>query len=370
MKDTIRVLHAADLHMDSPFEALSAEKAALRRQEQRGLLRRLTAFATEREADVLLLAGDLLDTGFAYRETAEALYETLSALKIPVFIAPGNHDYYSARSPWARLEMPENVHVFRNAFIESVSLPELDTEVFGAAFTDEGSAPLLRHFTPPENPENGLRILCMHGEVGSGEGKYNPITEAELAASGMHYVALGHVHACSGLRQAGGTYYAWPGCPEGRGFDETGEKGVLLVDVRRDGASAEFIPLAARQYHRFDVDLTDAEDIYKAVLAALPENAARDVFRITLRGAVQTAPGLDELRQKLSEHVFALRLRDETRPARELWDGLEEDSLRGLFLRRLREKFDAAQTESERENCLMALRFGLAAMDNAEEPLR
>lgn len=370
MKDTIRILHAADLHMDSPFEALSEEKAALRRKEQRELLRRLTALAAEREADVLLLAGDLLDTGLAYRETAETLCESLSALTIPVFIAPGNHDYYTSRSPWARLEMPENVHIFRSTSIESVFLPELDTEVYGAAFTDEACPPLLRQFTPPENPENRLRLLCMHGEVGSGEGKYNPVTESDLAASGMHYAAFGHVHACSGLCRAGETFYAWPGCAEGRGFDETGEKGVLLVDVRRQGCTAEFIPLASRLYHRLDVDLTDAQDVFAAVLSALPESAARDIFRITLKGAVHAAPRMELLRQQLTERVFALRLRDETRPARELWDGLEEDSLRGLFLRRLREKYDAAQTEEARETCLMALRFGLAAMDNAEEPQR
>lgn len=368
MKDTIRVLHAADLHMDSPFEALGEEKAALCRREQRELLQRLTELALAREADVLLLAGDLLDTGFAYRETTEVLRETLSALRIPVFIAPGNHDYYSARSPWARMEMPENVHVFRSASMECVPLPELDAEVFGAAFTDESCAPLLRQFTPPENAENRLRLMCIHGEVGSGEGKYNPITDAELAACGMHYVALGHVHACSGLRQAGETFYAWSGCPEGRGFDETGEKGVLLVDVHREACAAEFIPLAARRYHRLDVDLTDAEDVFASVLSALPEEAARDVFRITLKGAVRCAPRMEELRQRLAGHVFALRLRDETRPARELWDGLEEDSLRGLFLRRLREKYDAAQTDAARAECLKALRFGLAAMDNAEEP--
>lgn len=370
MKDTIRILHAADLHMDSPFEALGEEKAALRREEQRELLRRLTALAVEREADLLLLAGDLLDTGNAYRETAELLRESLSALEIPVFIAPGNHDYYSSRSPWARMELPENVHIFRSGTLECVALPELGAEVYGAAFLDESCAPMLRDFTPAENPENCLRLLCVHGEVGSGEGKYNPITEAELAASGMHYAALGHVHSCSGLRRAGESYYAWPGCPEGRGFDETGEKGVLFVELSRENCKAEFVPLAARLYHRLDVDLTEVQDVAAALLAALPENAARDIFRITLRGTVSSPPRMEQLRQLLDARVFALRLRDGTRPARPLWEGVDEDSLRGLFLRRLRERYDAAETDAEREICLLALRFGLAAMDNAEEPQR
>lgn len=368
MRDRIRVLHAADLHMDSPFEALSGEKAAIRRAEQRALLGKIAELAREREVDLVLLAGDLLDSGSAYRETALMLRQTLAEMEAKVFIAPGNHDFYSPRSVWALLELPENVHVFRSNEIECVSLPELDTEVFGAAFTEESCPALLRDFTPPENPENRLRVMCLHGEVGSGEGKYNPMTEAQLASGGMHYVALGHIHACSGLRHAGATCYAWPGCAEGRGFDECGEKGVYITEITRGGCSAEFVPIAARQYHRLEVDLSGGKDALEAVLQALPECAERDIFRIALRGETATAPKTEQLRAVLSERVFALRLRDETRPETDIWARAEEDSLRGEFLRRMREKLDSATDETARARLLMALRFGLAAMDNAEEP--
>ena len=39
----IRIIHAADLHLDSPFESLDAEKASVRRSEQRALLERIAA---------------------------------------------------------------------------------------------------------------------------------------------------------------------------------------------------------------------------------------------------------------------------------------------------------------------------------------
>lgn len=368
MREKIRVLHAADLHMDSPFEALSEEKAAIRRSEQRMLLRSIAVLAKEREADIVLLAGDLLDSGSAYRETARTLCQALAEIEAPVFIAPGNHDFYSPRSPWATMELPENVRVFRMNGIECVYLPELETEIYGAAFTDEACRPLLRGFMAPENTENRLRILCMHGEVCAGEGKYNAVTEAEIASSGMHYAALGHSHTFSGLRRAGETYYAWPGCAEGRGFDETGEKGVLLTEVCRAGCTAEFIPLAGRQYRRMEIDLTGGKDALEAVLSALPEDAKRDIYKITLYGETFTAPKTEQIRAALADKVFALRLRDETRPEADLWAGAQEDSLRGEFLRRMREKLDAAADEETKNRLLLALRFGLAAMENAEEP--
>ena len=370
MKETIRVLHGADLHLDSPFEGLSESKAALRRQEQRALLGRIAALAREKAADIVLLAGDLLDTGSAYAETASALCQALESMRVPVFIAPGNHDFFAPRSPWTKLELPKNVYVFRENRITGVYLPELDAEIYGAAFTDESCPNLLRDFLPAENAENRLRLMCIHGEVGSGEGKYDPITERDIAQSGMHYVALGHSHSCSGLKKAGNSYYAWPGCAEGRGYDETGDKGVLLTEISRDGAKAEFIPVAGRLYHRFSVDVTDSSDLLSTLLSALPETAARDCFRITLTGETDFAPETERLHSALEEKVFALRLKDETRPKKNVWAELNADTLRGEFLRRMQQKIEAAQEGTERETLYAALRFALAAMDKGEEPRR
>ena len=109
---TLKILHTADLHLDSPFEGLPSGKASVRRNEQRGLLGRLAELAQSEKADVLLLSGDLLDSDNTYYETGDELIRSLGGTGMPVFIAPGNHDYYSDKSPYARLELPANVHVF------------------------------------------------------------------------------------------------------------------------------------------------------------------------------------------------------------------------------------------------------------------
>ena len=109
----MRILHAADLHLDSPFEGLSAGKAALRRGEQRDLLYRLANLAANEKADVVLLAGDLLDSDKAFRETAEDLVRSLSMINVPVFISPGNHDWYSSKCPYAKVRFPENVRILQ-----------------------------------------------------------------------------------------------------------------------------------------------------------------------------------------------------------------------------------------------------------------
>lgn len=93
------------------------------------MLERLTALSEGCAA--VLLAGDLFDSARVYRDTLEALRAALAACRCPVFIAPGNHDALLPGSPYLENGWPENVHIFRTAEPERVSLPELD--VYGAA---------------------------------------------------------------------------------------------------------------------------------------------------------------------------------------------------------------------------------------------
>ena len=181
---TLKLLHAADLHLDSPFEGLPAGKAAMRRGEQRELLARLALLARLEQVDLVLLAGDLLDSDNPYYETGEELIRCLGSIGAPVFISPGNHDCYTPKSPWARLELPDNVHVFSENTIGTVHLPELGLRVYGAAFTEKRSGPLLRGFCA-ERSEGVRNLLCLHGELGARDSAYNPISLEELAGSGM-----------------------------------------------------------------------------------------------------------------------------------------------------------------------------------------
>ena len=366
----LKILHAADLHLDSAFEALPAGKAQLRRTEQRGLLSRLAQLAQDEQVQLVLLSGDLLDSDASYYETGEELCRCLAGMNAPVFIAPGNHDFYSARSPWARIKLPGNVHLFTENAIRGLQLSTLGVRVYGAAFVEKRSGPLLRGFTAERRP--GVRnILVLHGEVGTrSDSPYDPITEAELAASGMDYVALGHIHKASGLKKAGNTWYSWPGCPEGRGFDETGEKTVNLVTLSDDGGcTLETRCIASRRYEDLTVDVTGADPLL-AIHTLLPDESVRDVYRITLTGDVDERPDLNRLRANLMELFFELQLRDETTPRRSLWEKAGDDTLRGLFLLKLKEKYDAAPDDTARRAVEQAARWGLAALDNREEAVR
>ena len=361
----IRIVHASDFHLDSPFEGLSAAKAAVRRSEQRDLLSALVKLADAEEADLMLLSGDLLDGGTSFRETGDVLVSALQDAPCPVFIAPGNHDYYSERSPYARLKLPDQVRVFTKNAIRFYSVPGADARVYGAAFTDRTCVPLLKGFHA-ERKEGIYNLLCMHGEVGVPGSVYNPISAEDLAASGMDYAALGHVHKASGLQKSGNTWYSWPGCPEGRGFDETGEKTVSIVTLEGREASLETRSIAKRRYYSVHLDIT-GKDPLLLIHTSLPDDPSDDIYRITLSGTCERSPDLRRLQQNLDGMFFSLQLLDRTVPPSDLWECAGDDTLRGIFLSKLRARYDAAEDDAAKLRIEQAVRWGLAALDNAEE---
>ena len=356
----LKLIHGADFHLDAPFAALPADKARQRRAEQRELLGRLADLSEGEGARLVLLSGDLLDGGETYQETVEALARTLGELRVPVFIAPGNHDWYGPRSPYAGTPWPDNVHIFTSGQVEAVELPELGCVVHGAAFTaPQADRSPLAGFSAPR--DGRIHLMVLHGEVG-GQGRYGPVDPADIAASGLTYLALGHVHACSGLQRAGETFWAYPGCPEGRGFDETGEKGVLAVTVADGGAvSARLVPLARRRYEIVEADVTGAESAEAALRSVLPAAPSEDCCRIVLTGRRDfPAPDLAALTALAEPFYFSVSLRDRTAEKRDLWERAGEDSLTGLTLRAL----EALEGE-ERD---LAARFALAALEHGEDP--
>ena len=354
----IKFLHCADFHLDSPFRALPPEKAAARRKEQRQMLEELMELCNTEQCDLLLLSGDLFDAETAWRDTLDTLMKCLRACRARVFIAPGNHDFYAPGSPYAGESWPENVHIFKSNQPQSVVIEELGCEVWGAAFTAPTAPALLEGFRVTD--PSLYQIMVLHGDAETPGSPYNPISRQQIESSGLDYLALGHIHMTSGLRQAGKTAYGWPGCPMGRGFDETGEKGVYLGTLSREGCQVEFRPLSGRRYEICRVEV--GEDPLASIEAALPPDTGRDIYRILLTGTCDP-PDVRALYRALESRFFGLTIRDETTPRRDPWEGCGEDTLQGLFLQILR---DAPGRKKDPELYNLAAAMGMAAMEGRE----
>ena len=355
----MKILHAADLHLDTPFTGRPENQIRWLKQQLLTIPGKLSQLCRREGCDMMLLSGDLFDGPWTV-DSLDALCDALRDAGVPVFISPGNHDFCAPNSPYLTENWPENVHIFTKSLISSVTLPELDCRIYGAGFESMDCPGLLEGFRA-EGSER-YHIAVLHGDPTQTDSPYCPITAAQVRESGLHYLALGHVHKGGSLR-CGETLCAWPGCPMGRGYDEPGTKGVLIVTVE-EYAEAEFVPLDGPKF--FDQQIPAGEDPLAAVTAILPAAPSQDIFRVTLTGEAEP-PDLEQLRQSLS-HIPNLELRDRTVPPVDIWSALSADSLEGAYFRLLHDACQSADEETRAE-LELAARISRQILDGREVAL-
>ncbi len=346
----MKILHAADLHLDTAFTGHTEEAVSYLKKALLGVPEQIARLCREQGCDLLLLSGDLFD-GPATAESISALKNALLDAAVPTFITPGNHDFCSPDSPWLTQVWPENVHIFTKPAMESVSLPALDCRVYGAGYSSMDCGALLENFRAEGTETYHIGIL--HGDPIQRNSPYCPISQAQISASGLHYLALGHIHK-AGAFTASETLCAWPGCPMGRGNDETGEKGVYLVSVA-DHADISFLPLDTPSF--FDLEAEVQENPENTVRSLLPPVGNLDFYRITLTGECEPFEAED-----LAFPEFPhLQLRDRTVPPADLWGCTGQDNLEGVYFRMLH---DALETGDE--NALLAAKISRRILDGRE----
>ena len=346
----MRILHAADLHLGTPFRGHSDCDVAELKKQLLSIPAKLTELCKAHHCQMMLLAGDLFD-GQPSADSVLALKNALREATVPVFISPGNHDFYNQNSPYFSESWPENVHIFTQSTMQSVAVPALDCRVYGAGYHSMDCGPLLENFRTEGSEAHHIGLL--HSDPTQANTPYCPITQAQVAASGLTYLALGHIHK-AGSFTAGETLCAWPGCPMGRGYDETGEKGVYLVELG-EKASLKFLPLHTLRFYDQDILVTD--DPAVAVAAALPPVGNDHFYRFTLRGEVQSFDV-----SALSFPQFPhLQLRDHTTPPADLWGCISEDTLEGNFFRILHDSL-----ENDEEIATLAAKISRKILDGQE----
>ena len=333
----LRILHSADWHLDSPFTGFSPEQRALLKEEQKKIPGKIAELCRRENCDLMLLAGDLFD-GIPGREMLDLVKKALAESGVPVLIAPGNHDYCADGSPWLEEVWPENVYVFTGA-LEAVSVAGLDCRVYGAGFQSMDCESLLQGFAAEGEERYCLAVL--HGDPMQKNSPYNPVTAAQVRNSGLDYLALGHIHKAGAFR-GGETLCAWPGCPMGRGWDETGEKGVCIVTLEED---AQIRPVSLGMPVFYDLEVYAGADPAAALEQVLPAGAGNDFYRITLTG--DGPVDLETLRAGF--RLFPnLELRDRTDPPLDIWGATDEDSLEGIYFGMLRRAMDSDPENAER----------------------
>lgn len=387
----MRILHTADIHLDASYARalLPPAAGARRRQGLRDVFQRILDRAAAWPADAVLIAGDLFDLRHVTRESVAILREGFEQLRpIPVFIAPGNRDPWTPDSPYTLEAWPANVFIFSEPGWTSHALAGLPLTVHGLAATGEDSAADSADgpFAGLEIPSDGrVHVALAHASAAEllPEGQ-RPWRRFELAdiPAGLHYLALGHVHAPASGAAPDGAPAHYPGAPEQHDYAHPEPGHALEIEITQDGgdgpsaATVTPFPAAGAVFQQVSIDCSGHKTLAALERAVRKTANAADgrprIARVRLEGACGASirSELGGLHSRLASDFAWLDLEDATEPAEDFEDIARETTSLGLFVQRMNEQIADSASDAERARLGRVRDLGLAAYRVQELPLR
>jgi len=284
----MKLMLFSDLHLDTPFRWAGPELGRARRNALRETLRTIVALAGAQHVDALLCGGDLYEQERFNPDTTSFLAEVFGQVDVPVYLAPGNHDWYGPESLYRLASWSPNVHVFTEDHLMPVTLAEGVT-LWGAAHRAPANTDgfLEGGFTVDRA---GVNLALFHGSETAalgfqegGKAPHAPFGAEQIEAAGIDHALLGHFHCPRDAAR-----HTYPGNPDPLNFGETGQRGAVLITVNDDGSIArERFTVSTSHVTSVDVDLsgvTSSTGVRDRVGEAVAELSG--VVRVTLIGDV------------------------------------------------------------------------------------
>lgn len=334
----MKIIHCGDLHLDSKMTSnLSKEQAKERKMEILRTFARMVDYAKNNGVKAIMIAGDLFDTHNISATARNMVKDTIvSNPDIDFFYLKGNHDDDNFLS---RLdETPENLKLFKDTWktysygTVTITGLELDPSNKSSVY----NSLVLDH--------DKFNIVLLHGQL-TEYGNRNDaeaINLSDLKNKNIDYLALGHYHEYSdGSLDARGAY-CYCGCLEGRGFDECGDKGFVLVEIDEHlkRATFEFIPFGYRTLYTIPVDVSGVmttQDAAIKIEQAISEKdySSRSLVKLVLCGDVDVDCEIncDFLQDMFQSYFYYEKVYDETKLKIDYNDFEKDVSLKGEFIR-------------------------------------
>ena len=356
-----RAIHCADIHLGSKMETkLPKEKADERRAEVRRTFSSMAEYAREHEVPVILLSGDVFDSDSPFKKDKAFFYNVVKEHpEIDFLYLRGNHDN---KESYTEQDIP-NLKTFGKDWTYYCYG---DVVVSGIELAPENAVSLYSVLRLNPGKKN---VVMLHGQITETMG--NPETAEpdtvylpRLRGKNIDYLALGHLHSYREGKLDERGIYAYSGCLEGRGFDETGKKGFVLLEIG-DAVRTEFVPFAKRTIKEERMDISGTENAYQACqkIRAELKTESSDLLRILLTGAIDYEnDGLaQEIEGYLAPDFYFVSVKDKTMRKLNLEALSVKLSLKGEFIRTV-----FSSSEYSEEEKLEIISAGLRALEGQE----
>lgn len=349
----MKLIHCSDIHLDAPLESVfSPEEAREYRRVVLNDFSNLVAIADNSGADALLIAGDLFDSDNTSERTVRYVLDLFrSHPDLSIFYLAGNHDGGGLSK---RTDLPSNLHTFGQDWTY------FD---FGELMIAGGTAPDPAALSLSQDRVN---IVLLHGQVrGSAKGEYS-ISFSKLKNRNIDYLALGHIHNFQEAPLDARGVACYSGCLTGRGFDECGKKGYVLLETVNSRINHRFVPFASRTFHEIPFDVSayaSMPELENALRQAFEGIPVKDFCLLKLTGSVDPdfPPDCGQLKSTFAGRFGLLRIKDETTLRIDPHSYENDISLKGEFIRQV---LASEQDPVEQERIIAC---GLRAL-RGEEP--
>ena len=351
----MKIIHCADLHLDSKMESnLTTQQAKERREEIFETFAKMVDYAGQNDVSAIIIAGDMFDTKNSQIRIKNRVRELIAAAEdIDFLYLKGNHDNADFLGD---SECPKNLRFFGQDWTR-FSYGNID--IIGC----EGGE---TKYNSLELDEDKTNIVVMHGQEASGNAYGdNIINIPALSNRYIDYLALGHIHSYKRGEIDERGIYCYCGCLEGRGFDECGEKGFVLLDVDDTGVKQEFISFAKRTLHTVNVRLdgiVTGNEIIERISAATVHIPSKDMVKIVLEGEIDEQTDIDTvyLTRRFEDAFYFVKIYDHTSLLINYESYKNDVSLKGEFIRLV----NAQDIDEDRKKTIILT--GLRALSGRE----
>lgn len=355
----MKMIHCSDLHLDSKMETnLTAEEAAERNREILDTFSKMVDYALAEGVRVVMISGDMFDTRRVKRKTVDYIIDRIKMAKdIDFLYLKGNHD--DSRKIFGERSMPDNFKEFSDEWkyyrYENVVVAgvEIGRNNFESMYDSLGLN------------ENDINVVMLHGQEGSSPGK-ETVCISRLKKRNIDYAALGHIHSYKRDKIDERGAYCYCGCLEGRGFDECGEKGFVLLETRGRYINERFVPFAHRELKKVEVDisgLVTEREIVKAIKESCRDIDEKNMVKVILTGSytTETQKDLNAFEHEIRDDFYFVRIEDKSSMAIDPEDYRYDVSLKGEFIRKVLE--DAELDKETKDKIIMC---GIQALRGEE----
>lgn len=357
----MKIIHCSDIHLDSRMERnLPAARARERNAEICLTFGRMIRCALEWGVEAVLISGDLFDTERVCTQTVDFVLDQIRKAEcVQFFYLRGNHD--ENRDVFRGREWPANLHGFGSCWN---SYRMGNVVITGLELDDDNWQTMYSALSL--QPED-VNLVMLHGQVSTQPGA-EQIAVSQLRGKHIRYLALGHIHSYQQEKLDLDGTYCYCGCLEGRGFDECGRKGFVLLEIEDQRLESRFVPFGKRELHEVMVDitgLTTVTEIQSAMEAAAAVIDASSLVKFTLTGSytLETQKDLRFLKKALEPSFYFVKVKDESRLLIDQRSYEHDVSLKGEFIRMV---MASDRTDEEKETIICC---GIRALSGEEVAL-